>query len=275
MQLRSAIGVFASCIAPVVLAACSLGVDWGALRASAGSDAGPDAASGAGADAAQAASDSGAQTDASSVGASVPCAMRTAPFLFCADFDDVLTVGQGWTYTVVDAPGGAWELDRSIARSPPASARATVPVGSSTQGVQLGYEKPGAFAAATLSVDVRFDESDLGPIGLSGFVQLYVGDAPIQVQIGPAGAMHLAGNILGVDAAIAPSDVPAPRTWFRVSLHREPGKASVAFDGKTVASATVKATSPGRIAAIIGGVWAPASGAGYHAQFDNVLVTSP
>src|SRR5215472_9538237 len=98
--------------------------------------------------------------DSAGEGGASPCMAEPPGTLFCADFDHVSAVNQGWTLADVHGDG-AGALDTSTFVSPPASFRATAGGADASMPSVYELQFTGSASTATyiLELDVRFHAS--------------------------------------------------------------------------------------------------------------------
>lgn len=131
----------------VVLSGCSILQDFGqfSTEPSGAADADPS-------DAADGGADARGDVDIDAAG----FCTTTGQHAFCADFDSVGTVAEGWTQLRLQGDGGTVAFDDVLFRSAPRGARMRVlPGGSACAFAQLSRVVPGAFTSARVELDLR------------------------------------------------------------------------------------------------------------------------
>jgi len=194
--------------------------------------------------------------------------------LFCADFDHVTAVNQGWTLADVHGDG-AGALDTSTFVSPPASFRATAGGADASMPSVYELQFTGSASTATyiLELDVRFHASMDTATGV--FVATYYPNQGINFYLAQ-GSLVAAEFPNGPTVThILPDAFPLPDQWVHLKVAVNAAKLDVFVDGKLeldVAPATAPTAGPRVLhVGLIGSSSQPDSVINY----DNVILSAP
>jgi hypothetical protein len=223
----------------------------------------------------------------SAVDPDLPCAMQPA-FIYCNDFDSVTSVGQTWNWDYTNYPeaGTTFQFDMTDYRSPPNSAKGTLPpvTGNFIGNLQLGKDVGVLNVNVRLAFDFRLDVTSTTNMPQFGLAQILPSktstSAPMQVNyiIGPGAASQLQVYPNTADGGAAKTinlGAPPLQTWTRVGLEYDAtGTVTVSHNGQLAGTITVGTGSPGDVVFIVGGVYINSSGtAPVTLELDNVVVT--
>jgi hypothetical protein len=229
--------------------------------------------------------------DAGDGGAAVdpdlPCAMQPA-FVYCNDFDSVTSVGQTWNWLYTNYPeaGAMFQFDTTDYRSPPNSAKGTMPpvTGNFIGNLQLGKDVGILNVNVRLAFDYRLDLASTTNMPQFGVAQLLPSrtstSSPMQINyiVGPGNTSQFQAYVNTVDGGPAKTvtlGAPPLKTWTRIGIEYDAsGSLTIWQNGQQIGSIPPGTGSPGDVVFIVGGVYINSTGsAPVMLELDNVVVT--
>jgi hypothetical protein len=169
---------------------------------------------------------------------SAPCSQQGAP-IFCADFDEVAGVGDGWTFDYDSADAGGIAFDSVDFTSPPRSAKVMAPIAFAS--VQLGEQVGALSRSVLLAFDLRLDLASFDGLAQIGIGQIIVGKtAPrtLNYVIDSTAGAYLQ-DYVGSSTTPVIVDAPLPplRAWTRIVMAYDVVNGATLYeDGRLIAS---------------------------------------